>query len=494
MQAALTARDMGAVIRAFRTHPFHGRDIPQAIVASWGGISQTRLSHFENGEEINSLKKLMRWAHLLGIPNDLLWFQMPSAPPDPSVETSTVHLPEQAALPDEVVAPSQPGLALSVVINGQPVLVPLGGQAAAGAHGVVLDRLSQSGGTSGNPAATVAQWSEMSPLNRRSLLKHGLGLSSLSALGLPAAPQLAAAMDDAHRYLDSTVVEYFRRQLAACKADDGRLGSHGTMPAVLGLLGAIEQHAREVKPAVRRELLAVGADIAEFAGWLYRDLRDLPTALYWHDRAIEWAQEAGDMAMQGYVLVKKAQLAYDERDPMRMLTLSQAAQHPSYDLPKRVRAEAVQQEARAEAMLGAAIDSVERKLDEARNLLAAAESQPDDRSLGAHYGPSLLTMQAAICQTEAGQPRRAVALYERTLNERTFSPRDYGFFLSWMAASLALAGEPDQAAATGVASAHRAKDANSQRTKRELVRVLDVLKPWRNRPAVRQLQEAVHPR
>jgi hypothetical protein len=40
---------------------------------------------------------------------------------------------------------------------------------------------------------------------------------------------------------------------------------------------------------------------------------------------MEWAQEAGDTAMQGYVLLKKSQMAYDERDALRVSTLAEAA-------------------------------------------------------------------------------------------------------------------------------------------------------------------------
>ncbi len=47
---------------------------------------------------------------------------------------------------------------------------------------------------------------------------------------------------------------------------------------------------------------------------------------YWRDRAIEWAQEAGDSVMQGYVLLKKSQAAWDDRDALGMRTLAQAVQ------------------------------------------------------------------------------------------------------------------------------------------------------------------------
>ena len=380
---------------------------------------------------------------------------------------------------------------LPVIVNGHPVLLPIDAQTVAASKlGPALGQLAPLDGEAAHPVVTAAEWDAMSPLNRRSLLKHGLAASALPALGLEELHQVASAMDDARRYLDTSVTGYLRRQLDLAKADDGTLGPAKTMPIVLGVLGAVEEHAREVKPGVRRELLDLGADAAEFAGWLYRDARDMPKALYWHDRACEWAQEAGNLPMQGYVLLKKSQLAYDEREPVRMLTLAQAVQHGPWQLPDRVQAEAIQQEARAEAMLGASIEQVQRKLDHARQLLASSRGG-DGSTLSAHYGPELLSMQTAVCYAEAGQPRYAVDLYDQALTEHAFSPRDYGFFLSWKAGSLALAGEPDQAASVGMESAARAGRAGSNRTRKELARVVKVLTPWKNRPAVRGLAEAV---
>jgi len=98
---------------------------------------------------------------------------------------------------------------------------------------------------------------------------HALPASDLDEL-----EHVAAALDDARRYLDGSVVDYFRQQLDRSKADDGNLGPTKALPLVLGILGAISQHAREVKPGVRFSLLSLGADGAEFVGWLYRDLQD----------------------------------------------------------------------------------------------------------------------------------------------------------------------------------------------------------------------------
>jgi hypothetical protein len=101
-------------------------------------------------------------------------------------------------------------------------------------------------------------------------------------------PQVVAALADARRYLDGAMVVYFRRRLMLLKLDDGRLGPGVVLPLLLGMLGAITGHAAEVGPDLRRDLLAVGADSAAFAGQLYQDAHDLTRSQYWRNQATEW--------------------------------------------------------------------------------------------------------------------------------------------------------------------------------------------------------------
>jgi transcriptional regulator with XRE-family HTH domain len=303
---------------------------------------------------------------------------------------------------------------------------------------------------------------------------------------------LAVALADARRYLDHSVVTYFRRRLDACENDDGAYGPTATLPVVLGVLGAIEQSAREVRLDVLPQLLSVGARGAEFAGWLYRDIGNPERAALWYSRGTEWAQEAGDTAIQGYIMLGKSQMAYDERDARRMLTLAQAAQYGPYQLPRHIRAAVTQLEARGLAMVGESMSTIERKLDDARLLLAGAtpDDDPDDH-LSSYCNEGILTLRDASCYIEAGKPRRAASLYQQVLSTDLLSRRDRGYFLARLASSLALAGEPDDAATVGLEAAQIATDTASQRTKRELMRALVTLKPWHNRPGPRALREAV---
>lgn len=78
MTDALASRHMGAVIKAYRRHRFHGRHpIPQETVAGWLGVTQGQLSRIENGPVIVHLDRLIQWARVLGIPSSCLWFTLP---------------------------------------------------------------------------------------------------------------------------------------------------------------------------------------------------------------------------------------------------------------------------------------------------------------------------------------------------------------------------------------------------------------------------------
>jgi transcriptional regulator with XRE-family HTH domain len=220
------------------------------------------------------------------------------------------------------------------------------------------------------------------------------GMSALASVRIDDLKHMVTALDNARRHPDEGVsFERFRNQIAECASDDGSYGPKGALPAVLGIIGAIQDTARR-EASLARELLAIGAQGAEFAGWLYRDAGVPEMASYWRDRAMEWAQVAGDGPMQGYVLLKKSQAAWDERDALRMLTLARAAQEGPWHLPPKVRAEAIQQDARGHAMLSGKMDLAERKLDEAQELLAGGNDESARMRLGSHYNTSLLATTA----------------------------------------------------------------------------------------------------
>jgi len=481
MRDALATWHIGKVIRAYRHHPHHGRrPLSQEVVGGWLDLSQAQLSRLENGPTLKDLGRLAHYARTIGIPAALLWFKLADAAEEDAAT------PAQPGTDEAKPGQSPNSVLLPVLVGGRPVLLPLDADRlkvtnlAAHVAGLTV--------TGGDDPPVVGVGGPLS----RWLLAQSISTMALPTLDLDEMQHVAAALTDARRYFDGPVIEYFRRQLDGCKAEDGTRGPHKTLPMVLGVLAAIEEHGREVRPDIRRDLLSVGASGAEFAGWLYRDLQQPAAATYWHDRATEWAQEAGNLPMQGYVLLKKSQMAYDKRDAMRVLTLAQAAQYGPWQLPPKVRAEVTQQEARGLAMVGEPIDLIERRIDEARTLLDQADTghdAPDE--IGAYYDEHVLMLRTASCYVEAGQPQRAAALFGDVLATDTLSRRDRGYFLARQATSLALCGEPGEAAAAGLEAAKIMAVMGSSRTRQELNRTVITLQPWRNRPGPQELREAL---
>ena len=108
-------------------------------------------------------------------------------------------------------------MTVPVLLHGRSVLLPIDAQTARASG---LDGL-------------LAELANGQPV-RSGPVAHALPTRDLDEL-----EHVAAALDDARRYLDGSVVGYFGSQLDRCKADDGSLGPARALPRVLGVLGAI---------------------------------------------------------------------------------------------------------------------------------------------------------------------------------------------------------------------------------------------------------------
>jgi tetratricopeptide (TPR) repeat protein len=368
------------------------------------------------------------------------------------------------------------------------------GAAALNEHGDIIHAAPQAAELGKTPVITLTpEDKSLVEQLRRTFLAGGLAAITMPALGLDELRQIAAAVVNAQRYANSDIVDYFKRQLDSCAVNDGKRGPRQSLPIVLGIIAAIEKTATDAKPAIRRDLLRVGAYASEFAGWLYRDICVPGLANYWRDRAIEWSQVSGDGTMQGYVLLKKSQAVWDERDALRMLTLAEAAQEGPWRLPARVRAEAAQQQARGHAMLDGNLALIESKLGEARSLLAQDRASSETRTteVAAHYDEALFGLQVAICYCEANQPERSLELYDRWLSPATFSRRDYAYFLALKGAAHATAEQPDKAALAGLEAFSLARETDSVRTIQEVIRLAVQLDKWSGKEAVHELRRSV---
>ena len=190
--------------------------------------------------------------------------------------------------------------------------------------------------------------------------------------------------------VDPQVIEYFRRLLAEHYTGDKMLGPRqllGTAMAQLDVLGTLRKQAHT---PVAKPLLRTLAQYAEFVGWLQQDGGDLRTAVYWSDRATQWAQSAADYQMVAYLLIRKNNIACLADDATTAVDLAAAVHDVPGRIEPRIRALPAQQDARSWAMIGDT-DRCQRQLDTATELLGmhSGETDPAGPVYLQHYSAQL---------------------------------------------------------------------------------------------------------
>lgn len=256
------------------------------------------------------------------------------------------------------------------------------------------------------------------------------------------------------------------------------LGSRHALDPVTRHVQVLDRLQQSADGSPRDEILGIGARTAEFLGWLNQDLGDFDQAMYWSDRAMEWAQESGDDVMAAYLLFRKSNQATARRNAQQAVGLARAAQRSPGATP-RIRALAAQQEAQGHALMGNQ-RFAQVKFDEAHELAASPDDEHRDDALDMAYcTPTYIEMQRANCLLELGDPLTAVAMFESEL--RALPPvyrNDQGVYLSRLARAYAVSGEPEQAAVAADRALSIAIDTESARAIAELSAADKALRRW----------------
>ncbi len=299
-------------------------------------------------------------------------------------------------------------------------------------------------------------------------------------LGLMAAP----GVEEDHA--DGDVVARLRARHDQYQRTDKLLGPHLLLMAMPGHLAFIEEHLRDARGTSRIDLLTIGARYAEFAGWLYQDAGEARAAMFWSDRAVEWAQQAGNRVLVAYVLMRKSNQASDERDAGRIIGLAEAALREPDPITGRVRALALRQEAHGYALDGDEV-TCNRKLDEALSMVALSERNGDPGP-GSYCTDVYLELNRATCWLELSKPKRAIDVFERELIRLpAIENRDHGVYLARLAAAYADDGNSEQTGARGREALSIFRGTGSQRIGAELGRLRPRLERWRDVPVASRL-------
>jgi tetratricopeptide (TPR) repeat protein len=264
------------------------------------------------------------------------------------------------------------------------------------------------------------------------------------------------------------IVAHLRDQWHALVRTDNLLGPRFALAGVLNQIAIVEALRSVLRDEQRLEVVRLGAQYAESAGWLYEDAGNMAQARRWTSRAMEWAYEGDDVRLLAWTIFRRSQQAAVIPDAAQVIGLAQAARRNEEQLATPTRAAIRVQEA-----YGHALDDDEQAaqtlLDEAHTW-AASDTVGDARDgHGSYCTRAHIEIQRANCWLTTGKPKKAIALYEEGL--RTLPAvyqRNRAAALSRLAVAYVADGQLEHAASTARAALPIARSSGSKRVLEEI--------------------------
>jgi transcriptional regulator with XRE-family HTH domain len=190
--------------------------------------------------------------------------------------------------------------------------------------------------------------------------------------------------------LSAETVEVMNELLAGYVRADNAAGPSHLRAAVAAHLEGLEAQVVTAHGQLRRRVLEVCSNYAEFAGWLSQDAGDTQAALTFTARALDFLEEGGPPSARAYVLMRKSSIALDEHDYGRAMTLAEAACAESRAGTARLLALAFRQKAVACAAAGEERASC-ASVDEALSL-----DLQSDGGVHGYCTPAYVSMEAGV--------------------------------------------------------------------------------------------------
>jgi tetratricopeptide (TPR) repeat protein len=350
---------MGEVIRQYRHHPHHGRrPLTQERVGAWMRLTQAQLSRIENRPPIVHLDRLIDWARTLGIPGDLLWFELPGEKPGEKPGG-----PPAAHTPAEGEKSTQgPGKSGPEVDYCAPVEEFLDG----------VDHLVE---------ADVHR--------RQALVSLPFVLSALHEptrnwllSALVRTPTGGGAMDRARLQQIRQMVDTF----AELDAQQG--GGHGRQALAQYLRTTVLPMLKtETDEDTRRTLFDLAGEQSQLLGWMSFDTAQYELAERYLVQALRFSTEAGNPVLGSHTLATLSHLATTLGNPAEGVQLARTGQAALQGRSNAMHADLAVLESRSHALLGDARQAAGavHRAEKALRDVVTADEPPEMRFIDHAY-------------------------------------------------------------------------------------------------------------
>lgn len=320
------------------------------------------------------------------------------------------------------------------------------------------------------------------PISRRELLA-GLGIG---ALGGALYQRLEQAMT--HLGLSDNPIASLEHAFTGFQSAARVLPPHRLLDAMTSHVAVVDLLRLQATRHERGRYAVIQARYAESLSWLSEEAGDAAGALYWTDRASQWAQGVNWTPMVAYAFVRRSMMSISfASDGLRAVDNAlQALAVPG--APEQVKGLAAKQMAFGHA-LALDADASARALDEAMRRLASPAGEHEvelgQRSV---VSDDLYIIFRTTCDIYLGRGDSVIPLLEPRLSALSRSSvRTATITQAKLARAYANAGEPAQACRHAWETLDNIDAVGSRSAQSELLRAVPALRRWQKRSDVREV-------
>lgn len=355
---------------------------------------------------------------------------------------------------------------------------------ARGANGAPQD--NSASGVPGTDVFVVLlpQGGVTMPLSRREVLTAlGLGIATGGLQG-----EFERALDAVE--LDGDVLQSLQDAFHGFKKAARILPPHQLIDGMMGNVAILDGLRRRATAGDRNRCSTLQAHYAESLSWLSEEAGDLTGAMWWIDRASQWAQAAGWSGMTTGAFIRRSMMMLSfSGDGIRAVDQAR----PVLDMPQaspRMKGLAAKQMAHGYALAGNR-DESRRALDAAMTWLAQPVRE-DDAFLGQliTINDDLFAVYQTTCDIYLGHGARVIPALEPCMESLAGSSfRRATITRAKLARAYVNAGQPAEACRVAWETLDAIEQIDSLSARNELRRALPVLSRWHGRSDV---QDVVH--
>lgn len=290
--------------------------------------------------------------------------------------------------------------------------------------------------------------------------------------------------------IDSDVLQYFHDTCDVFWKAAQMLPPAQLIDAMTGDVAILDGLRRRAGSADRNRCSTLQARYANLLSWMSQEAGDLPSTLWWHDRAGQWAQVAEWLDLSAWSLVwRTAMVQHISGDGLRIVDQARPVLEMPHASP-RMKGLAAGQTAQAYALAGSR-EKCCRALDAAISWLAQPVRE-NDSVLGQDdiAGDGLIALDQATCDVYLGYGARVIPALEPLAESLAgVSLRMATTTRAKLARAYANAGQPDEACRVAWDALDAMDQVGSQIARTELRRAVPLLNRWHGRSDV---QDVVH--